>query len=414
MTKEAIRPESELTISDARSTYRVLYINHTIYKSGAAISLGTLIKNLPENIKPYFVLRAGNEVEEIIGAVGHPKYYERWMPQFMVPVAVPQYNLLLYLWHIVKIPIALCTIFSLVQKWKIQLIHINESTLLPYAFISRLIGIPVVMHARCTIAKRPIEQFWLKMISFLDQTAIIAIDDETKNSFPEVCKNKIFVIYNPIDIEKEPSPREVHMMRESWGCLPSDIVIGQVASLHTSKGIWEILDFASELCPKYPQLKFVLVGDDREGVGEGHELRKFIARKGLEKQVLLPGYLKDLSTVYAALDIAFCLFSSRLGGVGRAAYEAALAGKPLIATLPDPNSSKTIRNGITGLVFKPDDKAGMLETLRVLIESKEQRVEFGERARNKIGSRHLPSAIALQVEHIYASLLRNDNSIGKA
>lgn len=393
---------------------RVLYIDHTIYKSGAAISLGTLIRNLSFDIEPYFVLRSGSEVAEIIGAQGKAIYFERWMPQFMTTLRTPQYGPFLFLWHMFKIPLALIKLFFLKRKWNIQILHLNETALLPYVYLGRLLGIPVVMHARGATAPRPIEQFFLKLLRYLKNVVIIAIDEETVASLPRQIHEITYIVYNPVDLGQEPEGQAIESMRSSWGCLSSDIVIGQVASLHTSKGIWEIMEIASELCPKYPQLKFVLVGDDREGVGEGPELRKFIARKGLEKQVLLPGYLKDLSTVYAALDIAFCLFSNRLGGVGRAAYEAALAGKPLIATLPDPNSSKTIRNGITGLVFKPDDKAGMVEALCALIESKEKRVEFGRKAKGEIGSRHLPSAIALQVEHIYASLLRNDNSIGKA
>jgi len=384
---------------------RVLYIDHTIYKSGAAISLGTLIRSLSCKIEPYFILRKGSEVEEIIGATGHPIYFERWMPQFMTPVSVPQYSPLLFLWHVAKLPVAFINLFTVVKKWKIDLLHLNETTLIPYVFFGWLLRKPVVMHARCTLAQRPIERFFLRLAASLPRVAMVAIDEETKWSLPEKCRKITRVIYNPIDLGPEPSLEAVKAAREAWGCSQQDILIGQVASLHTSKGIWEILEIAAELCPLYPNVRFVLVGDDRAEVGEGPRLRRAIQERNLTGRVILVGYRPELSLVYGSLDIALCLFGGNLGGVGRAAFEAALAGKPLIATLPDPDSSESVKNGVTGLVFEPADKKGMHAGLQMLIQSRAKREEVGERAKRKIGERHSPPRIAAEVEALYASLL---------
>ena len=389
-------------------SFRVLYIDHTINKSGAAISLGALIKSLSSRVEPHFILRTNSEVEEIIGAVGKQTYFERFMPQFMTTLRTPQYSLILFVWHLAKIPMALVKVFFIIRKWRIHLIHLNETALLPYVFVGRLLRVPVVMHARGATAPRPVEHFFLRQIGYLKKVAIIAIDEETLLSFPVKCWKISHVIYNPVDLGPEPSPEEIRKMRESWGCSPNDILIGQVASLHTSKGIWEILEFAAKICPKYPKVRFALVGDDRPEGGEGPQLRRAIAARKLDGRVILTGYESELSAVYGALDIALCLFSQRLGGVGRAAYEAALAGRPLVATLPDPDSSQTVKNGLTGLVFKPADKEGILAALCSLIESETKRIEIGEKAKKEIGNRHLPSLVAKQVESLYSILISRD------
>lgn len=351
------------------------------------------------------MLRQGSEVEDIIGAHGRAVYRERWMPQLMTTLRSPQYGPALFLWHIAKIPIAFFHTRRLLRKWKIDLVHLNESTLLPYVFIAWILRTPVVLHARGATAQRPIEQFLLRVMGKLGRCAIIAIDEETVKSLPPQTQPIATVVYNPIDMGGMPSQDHVHGLRASWGCSPDDVVVGQVASLHTSKGIWDILDLAADLCPMYPSLKFVLVGDDRPEVGEGPKLREVIARRGLCDRVVLPGYVENLAALYGSLDIVLCLFSSGLGGVGRTAYEAALAGKPLIATLRNPAGSQTIRHGIDGLVFKPEDKSSIVQALHRLIQSESTRRALGESAKQHMADRHLPSGVASQVNAVYQMLL---------
>ena len=306
---------------------RVLYIDHTIFKSGAAISLGTLIRYLPHDVEPHFVLRTGSDVEETIGAEGKPVYRERWMPQFMTTLRTEQYGPVLYLWHLLKIPMALVHTYRLVKRWGIDIIHLNETALIPYAYVARLLGVAVVMHARGATAPRPIEQFFLRLMGSFSKTAIIAIDEETVWSLPDKSKSITDIVYNPIDISQNLAAVDIRRMRASWGCGDDDVVIGQVAALHSTKGIWEIVELAATLSQKYPHVKFILVGDDRAEAGEGPRIREVLNERGLAKHVTLPGYLESISLVYASLDIALCFFSDYLGGVGRGAFEAAIAGK---------------------------------------------------------------------------------------
>lgn len=384
---------------------RVLYIDHTLHKSGAAISLGSLVRALGNRVEPHFILRSNSEVEETLGAIGRPKHFERWMPQFMTTLRTPQYSLPLFLWHLAKIPVAFVTTLVLVRKWKIQIVHLNETALLPYVFIGTFLGIRVVMHARGATAQRKIEQYFLNLAGRLRGVSVIAIDEETKRSLPAACQEITAVVPNPVDFKMNVDPACVRRLRNSWGCTDDDVLVGQVASLHTSKGIWDILEMARILCPSLPHARFILIGDDRPNVGEGPELRKAVRDSGLEGRVILTGYLDDVEVAYGALDVVLCMFSKWLGGVGRAAYEAALAAKPLIATLPTPEVSSTMKDGITGLVFRPDDEDAILKALRTLIESPAKRSELGRSARQEIGQRHSPSRIAAQVESLYSSLI---------
>jgi len=207
------------------------------------------------------------------------------------------------------------------------------------------------------------------------------------------------------DRQKPPSREAVQSVRSAWGFAPSDVVVGQVGSLHREKGVWEILALAEGMVPSCPRVRFVLVGDDSGEAGEGPQLRQAIHANGLEGRVILAGYRRDLCAVYGAFDISLCLFGKGLKGVGRTAFEAALAGRPVVMTLPGSGRSSATVAGDLGIVLEPDDLAGIKEALMGLISSAERRREVGERARSTLGQRHDPERVARQVEQVYEGAL---------
>jgi len=383
---------------------RVLYVNHTTQKSGAGISLSTLLRNLPPEIEKFFLLPAASQIDSMLGATAERTYRERHLCQFMTTLYTPQYPPHLIAWHLAKIPVAFAHIRHLIRSWKIDLVHVNETTLVAYALAARLAGVPAVLHARTAIAPRPFEHWLLARLGRMPRARVACIDAEVRDSLPAACRGIAEVIHNPIDLGAAPSPSEIAAMRAAWGCGPEHVVVGQVASLHRQKGIWLILDMAEKLCAEFPLLRIVLVGDDSADAGEGPKLRATIAQRGLAGRIVLPGYDTRLATVYAALDVALCLFGGALGGVGRAAYEAALASKPLVATLPDPHHSETLVHGVSGMLFTPNDREGIAAALRALVSDRSFRENLGASALATIGPRHSPPAIARQITRIYEDL----------
>ena len=390
---------------------RVLYVNHTLQKSGAGISLSTLLRNLPASVEKYFLIPTASEIDSMLGAAPQRTFRERFLCQFMTTLYTPQYSPVLFAWHLAKVPIALFRIRQLVRRWKIDLVHVNETTLIAYAFAARFAGVPVVLHARTAIAPRRFERWLLARLGAMSRARIACIDSEVRDSLPAACRGIAEVIYNPIDLGPAPALAEIAAMRAAWGFDAGHVVVGQVASLHRQKGIWLILDLAEKLCAEFPLLRIVLVGDDSPDAGEGPQLRAAIEQRGLSGRVVLPGYDTRLAAVYAALDVALCLFGGELGGVGRAAYEAAVSGKPLVATVPDPTRSETIENGVSGLLFTHSDTAGIADALRKLITGAPLRASLGASAQASIGRRHSPAVVAESVVKLYAELIRGRKNL---
>lgn len=384
---------------------RVLFINHTIKKSGAGISLGTLVKNLPDAVEPHFLLRKGSEVDEILGVGSRPVVHERFISQTMTTMYGQGLPFPQFAWQLVKAPYSAARVRGLCRRWGIDLVHINETTLLADAWGAAWAGVPVFIHARTACQLRPFERWFLEVTGRLKSARFLAIDDEVRDSLPSVCREKCEVVHNPISLGPAPKPSEVEALRAAWGVRSGEVVVGQAASLHPEKGIWDILHLAEATRETLPDVRFVLVGDTAAAVGCGPQLAEAIRSRSLAGRVVLAGYESRLALVYAAFDVALCLFGGGLGGVGRAAYEAGLSGKPLVATLPDPAASKTLQDGVSGLLFTQEDAPGIRAAVERLAGDPALRASLGAAAKSALAERHDPAHVAARVVSLYRGVL---------
>ncbi len=380
---------------------RVLFVNHTLSKSGASISLGTLIDALLEEVEPVLLLRTRSVVDQVLGSERFRTYHARYLSQFLATTYSGTLPLPVFVWQLIKAPFAAVRVVWLCYKWKVDLVHVNETTLPMDALGGWLAGCPVVIHSRTALSpERHFERRILAWVAALRGVRFIAIDEEVKRSLPPSCRSKCSVVFNPVKIESQGTPAAVHELRKSWGFCRGDVVVGQVASLHLQKGVLEVLKMAETICRQIPNARFVFVGDDGLGAGEGPQMRAAIDRMGLQKQIILAGYRRDLSVVYGALDIALCLFAT-LQGVGRTAFEAAMMGKPMVAMLPDPASNETLTDERDALVCRSGDWPAAEKAVIRLIQDPGLRNVLGQNALRYIAPRHFPETSAKSVLDIY-------------
>jgi glycosyltransferase involved in cell wall biosynthesis len=387
---------------------KILYINHTNSLSGAGISLSLLLNSLPPEVGKFFLLHWRSQLAEQFGAtpeITHSDYLLSMMHTTRYGADLPRS---LRLFHSLKAKMSLPTLALLNLKWKPDLIHLNETSLVPYALAAVKLGMPVVVHARTVVNPDSRGMQLLERHARHDRLKFVCIDPETRFSLPENCRKASEVIYNPVSL-REVSLEERMQKRESWKIPAGAIVVGQMASLHKEKGVWRILEIASEICKSQPNIHFVLAGDTSPRAGLGPELECAIQKVGLGKNVHLVGYEKDVALAYASFDIALCLFGEFLGAVGRAGYEAPLSGKALVATIPNPQQSDAVISGKTGLAFEPHDYRGVSNAIVSLSKSADQRESLGLSAKSYIGDRHDPKKHAEKIVQIYHSMINNQN-----
>jgi glycosyltransferase involved in cell wall biosynthesis len=394
-------------ISAARNStpVRILFANHTNTVSGAGISLGTLLRNLPrDEVDAYFCLHRRSQLAGRFGASRETIYLDPLLAMKATTTYGAGMPWHLRAFHAAKAPLALGTLAHLKRKWQPDIVHLNETVLVPYALAASRLRLPLVIHARTVVRPESKGMRLLDQMAMKSRVRFVCIDEQTQRSLPPNCRSRSTVVYNPVLMRKV-AEVEVLAQRSKWK-LPEDaVVVGQAASLHKEKGIWRILDLARVICPQNNRLHFVLCGDTSPARGEGPALQAAIKETGLGNRVHLVGYEEDVALAYAGFDIALCLFGEFLGAVGRAGYEAPLAGKSLVATIPDPRNAEAVVHGRTGLAFEPHDLAGVAHAILELAASEDRRAELGREAKNVIGARHDPVAHARAIIDIYRDLL---------
>jgi glycosyltransferase involved in cell wall biosynthesis len=385
---------------------RVLFANHTNTISGAGISLSLLLHSLPPSVEKFFCLHWKSRISEDLGAKNDKTYRDYFLSTMHTTVYGSGMRLHLRIFHSLKSHLALPTLSRLKSKWNLQLVHLNETSLVPYALAASKLGIPVLIHARTVVNPFSRGMQSLERGVLGHQIKFVCIDPETKDSLPERCRTKSQVVYNPVFM-RHVSQEEIVWKRRSWRIPDNAVVVGQMASLHKEKGVWRILELASTICHQNPRIHFVLAGDPSPEAGLGPELQKAIQNKGLQNNFHLVGYEKDVALAYAGFDIALCLFGEFLGAVGRAGYEAPLAGRPLVATIPDFKKSEAVVSGKTGLVFEPSDYRGVADAVLSLANSPDRRRSLGDSAKSLIGDRHDPKKHAATIAQIYRNMIES-------
>ena len=213
-------------------------------------------------------------------------------------------------------------------------------------------------------------------------------------------KNKS-IIPNGFNCEQfKPFDNAKSKLRYSLGLKKDTLLIGLVARYHIMKDHVTFLHSAGKLNKTYPEIHFVLMGQDVDK--NNHLLIKLIENLKITKNVHLLGKRMDVDEITAGLDIA-CSSSSWGESFSNAIGEAMACGIPCIVT--DVGDSAWIV-GETGIVVKPGDRKAFTGAMITLIKmSFEERLRLGKLARNRIIKLFSLDPVVKQYEDMYQNLL---------
>ncbi|MFH1913882.1 MAG: glycosyltransferase [Pseudomonadota bacterium] len=183
--------------------------------------------------------------------------------------------------------------------------------------------------------------------------------DALARGFPA---NKTIVQPNGIDTTRfRPNKDLGEDLRQSWGCSPTNILIGLVARLDPMKDHPNFLRAAALLATSHPETHFVCVGGGPETYTA--ELRHLAERFGLTKRLVWTGVHTDMHAVYNALD-ALCLSSAFGEGFPNVLGEAMSCGVPCCATAV---GDVALVLGETGVIVPIGDSEALATGLDVLL-----------------------------------------------
>jgi glycosyltransferase involved in cell wall biosynthesis len=192
-----------------------------------------------------------------------------------------------------------------------------------------------------------------------------------------------------------PVPRDE--MRKRLGLRDEHVVVGTIARLFHLKGHDDLLDLAPQLCAKYPNLRFLWVGDGL--LRQSFERR--IAEMNFRDRFILTGLVPptEIPQLTGAMDIL--VHPSRREGLARAIVQGQLAGAPAIAYDIDGNREGLI-DGETGFILPPFDQRMLGEKIAQLVENPERRALMGAAGRAFALGRFDAKVMVDALERVYA------------
>ena len=261
---------------------------------------------------------------------------------------------------------------------------------------ARLAGVPVIVgsHRQLGDLLTP-RQFQAQKAAFQFCDRVVCNSQAAARCLEEkgIRKQKLAVIPNGLTEElfaapAAPLPREQGVIR-----------IGMIARMNDPiKGHEVFLRAAGKLTVRYPQLRFVLVGDGPLRPGLEEQGRKL----GLGKRAIFLGDRSDVPEVLASLDIS--VLPSVSESLSNAILESMAAGVAVVATEVGGNP-ELVEHGKTGFLFSPGDDTQFVAALETLITQPELRDRFGVCAREKALATYVIARVRDRYQDLYRSLL---------
>jgi len=237
------------------------------------------------------------------------------------------------------------------------------------------------------------------LLRFTDCTICVAQKDfEIGLKEGIVKKENSIVIHNGVDVEKfsltnKNSDFKINLKNEN-----DSIIIGSVGRLHYQKGYEYLIDGSKSVLEKFPNVKFVLIGD-----GELRGSLESLAKKnGVYNSYSFMGNQKDIPELLAQMDIF--VLPSLWEGLPLVILEAMAAKKPIVATEVN-GTVEIIESGKDGILVPPKNSTALSLALIRLLEDNEFCKVIASNAYEKVVRDFNISNMINETENLYLKLL---------
>ena len=175
--------------------------------------------------------------------------------------------------------------------------------------------------------------------------------------------------------------------------------VGLVANIRGSKGHRYFLEAARDVLRGHPDARFLIVGD---GIGFD-DVRRRVAELGLESQVIMTGFRRDVPEVMAALDV-LVLPSVKSEAMSQVIPQALAVGTPVVGTTVG-GTPELVRDGETGRVVPPADVPALAAAISELLAAPARARELARRGQAEVLAHHSMDAAMTRTVAVYEAAL---------
>ncbi len=404
-------------LAPVRERIPILYVHHRPQLGGAPSSLAQLIANLDDRFEPHVFCPEGPAAElfAAAGATVHTGDVSIFAHAWDSPYEGLRWLVLGR--EVSALPRHLRQLERLMRAHHFPLVHLNDSPLLPAARVAHRHGAKVVWHLRSALAGEGRDRRSRAIALLMERwgDAAIAIDTDVAARFP--IHLPVTIVHNSVSIPSAANGGDPRRPLD----LPEDrVAIGFAGFVRRQKGWPELVEAAEILVADGLPAHFVIMGGGVRPpdyfrtirgralqatnllTDEESAIKDLVAAKGLEEHFSFLPFTAQTGEIYAALDIV--TFPNQGVGLGRPVLEAAMYGKPVVAS-GSRDGAGVLIPGETGLLLDDASPQGIAAALRLLIQDPELRESLGDSAAEHARLHFDPRVNARAVEAVYDSLL---------
>ena len=276
---------------------------------------------------------------------------------------------------------------------------------------ARLARVPVVISSRRDLAHlawyTPRRRKFLRYLQSLSSAVLVNSAQIREQLVHEDGFNPGFirVVHNGIDVAR--FSRLVSDRERLFPGLENHTLIVSTGNMHSDvKGHPTLIEAAQYICAKFPQVKFVLIGDGEKRA----EFESKVSELGLQHKFLFLGSRENVPEILACCDMA--VLPSHAEGFSNALLEYMAMGLPTVATDVGGNP-EVIENGINGLLVRPNDPTALIDAISSLLENPHFAAQLGAAARQRV-RRHFDLAqLSFNVDALYTELLQARSGVAR-
>lgn len=295
---------------------------------------------------------------------------------------------------------------KIIKEEKINLLHaqIWNPASCRFAFhVAASTKIPIITTEhdpfKISILKDLFKKSSLKKVS-----KIIAISDENKKNLRKLYpahSKKIQVIKNGIDtvwwqsqLLRFSDEDRRKIKEELFEARENTLIVICIAELHERKGQKYLLEAVPEVVAKFPNVKFVFVG---EGPARKN-LEKLTKRLKIENHVVFTGRQEGIPGLLKSSDIF--VLPSRREAFGLVNLEAMLSPLPVVATRVG-GIPEIVVNEKTGILVDAESAETLAQALIKLIRNPKLREKMAEAGKKRVLSEFDAKKMAEEYEKVY-------------
>lgn len=232
----------------------------------------------------------------------------------------------------------------------------------------------------------------------------ISVADDMTNEYVRAGiapRERFTTVYSGFDVEPFLNPpRPPADVRRDWGFTDDQIVVGKIGRLFPLKGQEFLIAAAPEIVKRYPQVRFVLVGDGilRE------EFTRRIDDLGLRDRFHFTGLVTPdrIPELIHAMDLV--VHTSQWEGLARVLPQALIAGKPVVS-FDVGGAREVVIDGETGFLVERDDITGLAAAVGRLAEDPDLRLRLGSEGRLRFTETFRYQYMTQRIREVYSDVL---------